>query len=607
MLILVYSNRRLRQQLADTGKFVGHVRSDKFSSTLQALGLSLLLSLKWPLLLMTVAWLLELQDKESELATAIATPAARTAFYFWGLEFLRIALWPNGLVAVHFRWSTHLVSEISKRIVTLEFALLPVAFIVGFFLQLYPREVGGSLGTIAVVLALCAIAHFFHRLPEFVQSKMQVLLQVAVSKETPFWSTFVRKLLTWIPVAGIVTVLFGYTYTAIEMALLLMQTFVLLSCILIVHELGLRWLRITRRQMNFKAQQDKARARDAEVQGGEAEELLENDPDLLDYEGTRLLNLLTLLGGLLGAAFIWAEIFPALGIFDNMTLWHQSAIVDGREVADPVTIADLFKALLIATVGWVVLSRIPNLLEIFLRQKAKMHAASAYAFTRVFQYISTMLLVVIIVGSLGGSWSSMQWAVAALSVGIGFGLQEIVANFISGLIVLFEQPIRVGDIVTVGDVSGKVTKIQMRATTILDFDSRELLVPNKEFITKQLLNWSLSNSVTRRLIQVGVAYGTDMDQALGIVADVAKQHPLVLADPEPLVTFDDFGESSLLISLRYLIEELDKRLIVDSQLRLEINRRFKKAGILIAFPQRDIHIDTTQPLVVKMADSAPAL
>jgi potassium-dependent mechanosensitive channel len=436
---------------------------------------------------------------------------------------------------------------------------------------------------------------------------MQMLLQDTVTKESPFWSTLVRKLLTWIPIAGILAVIFGYTYTSIEIAFLLTRTFILLSCILIFHELGLRWLRVTRRRMTFKAHQEKARAGDAEVEISETDEVLENDPDLLSYEGTRLLNLLTLLGGLLGATLIWAEIFPALGIFDTVKLWHQSAIVEGREVADPVTLADLFKALLIAIVGWVVLSRIPNLLEIFLRQKAKMHAASAYAFTRVFQYISTTLLIVIVVGSLGGSWSSMQWAVAALSVGIGFGLQEIVANFISGLIVLFEQPIRVGDIVTVGDVSGTVTRIQMRATTIRDFDNRELLVPNKEFITKQLLNWSLTDSVTRRMIQVGVAYDTDMDQAMGLVAEVAKKHPLVLPDPEPIITFDEFGESSLLISLRYLIEHLDQRLLVDSQLRLEINRRFKEAGIVIAFPQRDIHLDTMQPLEIRMVESGPAV
>jgi potassium efflux system protein len=207
---------------------------------------------------------------------------------------------------------------------------------------------------------------------------------------------------------------------------------------------------------------------------------------------------------------------------------------------------------------------------------------------------------------LGGSWGQIQWAVAALSVGIGFGLQEIVANFICGLIILFEQPIRVGDTITVGDVSGKVTRINMRATTVRDFDRRELLVPNKEFITNQLLNWSLSDQVTRRILEVGVAYGTDMDKAMAIVRDVALEHPLVLVDPESIITFEEFGDNSLLISLRFFLDQLEQRIIISSDLRLEINRRFNEAGIVVAFPQRDIHFDSSEPIQINMVDSAPA-
>jgi potassium efflux system protein len=132
-----------------------------------------------------------------------------------------------------------------------------------------------------------------------------------------------------------------------------------------------------------------------------------------------------------------------------------------------------------------------------------------------------------------------------------------------------------------------------------------LLVPNKEFITSQLLNWSLSDQVTRRMIQVGVAYGTDMDKALDVVRDVAKKHPLVMADPESMITFDEFGDNSLLISLRYYIEQLDQRLKVDSELRLAINRRFNEEGIVVAFPQRDIHIDASQPLEIRMVEGGP--
>jgi len=164
----------------------------------------------------------------------------------------------------------------------------------------------------------------------------------------------------------------------------------------------------------------------------------------------------------------------------------------------------------------------------------------------------------------------------------------------------------VGDTVTVGDVSGTVTRIQMRATTIRDYDRRELLVPNKQFITSQLLNWSLSDTVTRRLIQVGVDYSTDVDQVIGIVLEIAKRHPLVMVDPPPTVTFDDFGQNGLLISLRYFIEDLEQRSKTDSELRLEINHRLKEAGVTLSAPQRGIKFDTAQPIEIRMLDPDPA-
>jgi len=608
VLLLFFYHPRLRHRLTESGKHVGYVRSDKFTNTVEALGLTLLMSLKWPLLLLTAAWLFEMQEDESELASALYVASLRTAMYFWGLEFLRFSQLPKGLMDSHFRWPASRVALMHARMVILEWMLLPGVFLVIFFLGLYPRTVGGSLGTLAVIFVLVSIAYFFYKVPVFFQSKVHMLFGERVRTENPLWGRVVRRLLFWVPVAAILAVLMGYTYTAIEIALLIFRTFVALGCIIIVHEMGLRWLSLTRRRMAYAVRQEQLKALNEEAEAGGEDEVMESDPDLFNDEGTKLLNLLTLFGGLLGLAWIWAEIFPALGILDSVKLWDRSAVVDGREITSAISLADVFKAVLFATIGWIVLQRIPGLLEIFLRQKMDVSAASAYALTRVFQYATTMLLVIFVMGSLGVSWSSLQWAVAALSLGIGFGLQEIVANFISGLIILFEQPIRVGDTVTVGNVSGTVTRIQMRATTIRDFDRRELLVPNKQFITSELLNWSLSDTVTRRLIQMGVEYGTDVDAAMDVVRDVARKHPLVMTDPRPVVTFDDFGQNSLLVSLRYFIDDLDQCSKTDSELRLEINRRFKEAGIALAVPPREMTLGAAQPLEIKVlnVDAAPS-
>ncbi len=256
VLLLMYFSPRLKRQLADTGKHVGYVRLDNFISTLQALGLSVLLSLKWPLLLMATAWLFEMQDEESELATALYAASVRTAMYLWGLEFLRMTLQPRGLADMHFHWPDNRISLIARHLVKLELVFLPATFMVVFFLSLYPREDGGPLGAMAVILVLLSIADFFRNLPPFVQNKIQVIFREEPTVDSPLWGKLIRNLLFWIPIASILAVLFGYTFSAIEIALLLIETFVLLSCVLILYELGLRWLGLARRRMAFKVRQE---------------------------------------------------------------------------------------------------------------------------------------------------------------------------------------------------------------------------------------------------------------------------------------------------------------------------------------------------------------
>ena len=239
-------------------------------------------------------------------------------------------------------------------------------------------------------------------------------------------------------------------------------------------------------------------------------------------------------------------------------------------------------------------------MEIVLLERIDMAAGIRYTVTTLSGYIIAACGVLLALNVIGASWSQLQWLVAALSVGIGFGLQEIVANFISGLIILFERPIRVGDFVTVGDTDGVVSRIRIRATTIRNLDRKELLVPNKEFITGRLLNWSLSDQTTRILLSVGVAYGSDVRKAMAILVKTARENPAVLEDPEPTVIFETFGDNTLNMVLRCFVESVDYRWPTVSELNQVINEKFEQAGIVIAFPQRDVHLDTSQPLDVRI-------
>jgi potassium efflux system protein len=234
-----------------------------------------------------------------------------------------------------------------------------------------------------------------------------------------------------------------------------------------------------------------------------------------------------------------------------------------------------------------------------------MSQGTRYTVVTLTKYTVVAVGVAWIFSVLGGSWSEIQWIFAALGVGIGFGLQEIVANFISGLIILFERPIRVGDVVTVGNTDGVVTKIRIRATTIRNWDRKELLVPNKNFITQELLNWSLSDQTTRILINVGIAYGSNVERALLIMEEAARENPRVLEDPAPFVVFETFGDNALMLSLRCYIDNIDFRLRTITELNLAINQAMNEAGIEIAFPQRDVHLDTRRPLEIHLQRPSP--
>ncbi|MCB0378689.1 MAG: mechanosensitive ion channel [Bdellovibrionales bacterium] len=205
---------------------------------------------------------------------------------------------------------------------------------------------------------------------------------------------------------------------------------------------------------------------------------------------------------------------------------------------------------------------------------------------------------VIIVGAfislstIGINLSSLTALGAVVGVGIGFGLQNITQNFISGIIILLERPIKKGDIVHVKGISGRVLDIKARSTLILTRDDIVIIVPNSQFITEQVINDSFSGDKLRMHIRVGVAYGSDVEKVTEVLMSVAKDHDKVLQTPPPTVTLDEFGDSSLNFSLRVWTPELWFSDIVLSEIRYEITHRFAQAGVTIPFPQRDLHIKT---------------
>ena len=489
---------------------------------------------------------------------------------------------------------------------------LPIIFITALLLSKGESSVNGGLGRLSLLLTLFLFALLFYRL---IKPKTGLLSSAAAHDNNSFFARtqflwFVISLISIIALSGLIVI--GYVYTATQMTVNLIDTVWLIFAIVLLQQISVRWLLLTQRKyaltQAYERRKELLKKKSIPDDTEEntqtpAIELEEPEVDIasLSEDSLQLLNVVLFVFSVSMLSIIWTEILPALSIFNTVNLWHHVEIVDGVEQMLPVTLSDIALAIFILVLTIVGAKRLPAIIDILLLQNSSISKGNLYTITTLVNYTIVGIGLFTIFNLLGAEWVKLQWLFAALSVGIGFGLQEIVANFISGIIILFERPIRVGDYVSVGENEGIVSKIRIRATTILTIDRKELLVPNKEFITGQLLNWSLSDSTARIIIPIGVAYGSDINLATKILFQVAKENEKVLHDPVPQVLFYSFGDNSLDLQLRCFIGDVDYRLSVVSELNKAINEKFNAADINISFPQRDVHLDVKHPIDIVLS------
>jgi len=609
--IVLLKSHKLRSLLRTTGNQVGNPRTDKFLYTFQALLLTLLLAVPWPLLLYVTGWQLGDAIEATDFPKALSHALLWVAPAFFYLQVFRTLCTPDGLAKAHFHWPEQSLVMLRRQLMRLTITFLPTVFLAVLTLNLSALPTGAGIERLAFVLVLASLAVFFYRL--FLPG--QGPLQFYMTSNSR--SLFNRLRYLWllmslaVPFTLAILAVAGYHYTAGILTGSLIETMWLILMLVVVHQMVARWLLLTRHRLAYKAAvkrreaaRSAAQARETAAPGGEGIADIVEEPviDLvaLSDESRKLLNMAMVLIGIIGVWITWSDVLPAFAYLDKITLWHHAVVVNGESQQVPLTLADALLAFIIAIGTFVAARRFPALLEIVLLQLIHMSPGSRYTAITLSRYFLAGAGTLLVVGMLGGSWGQVQWLIAALGVGIGFGLQEIVANFISGLIILFERPIRVGDYVSVGDTDGHVTRIQIRATTIQTRDRKELLVPNKEFITGRLLNWSLSDQITRIIIPVGIAYGSDVDQAMALITEAARENSHVLADPPPFTGFEVFGDNSLNLNLRCFIDSIEYRLSTISELHQAINRKLNAAGIVIAYPQRDLHLDTTRPLDIRI-------
>jgi potassium efflux system protein len=314
-----------------------------------------------------------------------------------------------------------------------------------------------------------------------------------------------------------------------------------------------------------------------------------------------------------GLWLVWADVTPALNILDRVVLWrttveqvelndeteHVSPLATEKHVMVgqtvkrqlPVTAADLGMAMLIMAMAVIAGRNIPGLVEVILHEHLSVDAGVRFAATCLVRYAIFVAGVGFAFAQIRVGWNNVQWLVAAASVGLGFGLQEIFANFVSGLILLFERPMRVGDVVTVGDTTGTVSRIRFRATTIVDGDRKELIVPNKEFITGKLLNWTLSDRVNRFAVKVMVGSNNDPQRIRRLLLEIAALQPTLLQDPAPTASLEELSGGQTFV-VRAFLPSLDGRANAINDLYMMIHKRFEAEGIEMPRPSQEVFLRT---------------
>ena len=518
----------------------------------------------------------------------------RMAGYWWFFNVWYAIYRPNGIFVRHFGFAQNDAEKfrsVVKRIIVAVILLLNTSVFSNVMDNGLANDVLGELNTIAALI-FCVVMiapRFNSALRSFEKSQ---------SKRNNVVVKTIQVLLQLIPVGLIVLVALGYYYTALNLIQHMINSYIAWCVWFILRQTVYRGITVSSRRLAHRRLQEKRRQKSEDLNESPSSDdvvlvTAQEEGLALNEVRSQLLRFADLfIWTALFAIFyfVWSDLITVASYLRDITLWQQSSQVDGVSVTESITLFNLLVALVIIAITYVLVRNISGILEVLVFSRVKLSQGTPYTITTLLTYVIVAIGGAWAFATLGMSWSKLQWLFAALSVGLGFGMQEIFANFVSGIILLFERPIRVGDTVTINDITGTVAKIRIRAITIIDPDRKEVIVPNKSFVTGQVTNWALSNTVTRLIVNIGVAYGSDLALVKRLLLQAANEQPGILKDPEPHALFLSFGASTLDHELRVYVGQLSERTSVTDALNRRINELFAENNIDIAFNQLDVFI-----------------
>jgi potassium efflux system protein len=595
-LLLHNSKRRhLHNEISELAKPVGRVTQDDISYTLKALGLSFLAAVIYLLPLLALVWLFYVPSWEHPHAAAAGAASITVSQNLLVILFIHQLCRPQGVLCCHFARDPKITTEASRALTTFGSFFIPVSAVVLFCNHFSDPLISAGFGRFLFMICCVLLTIMLLRITSTYQ------------RHSRFEANQLRwfKLFSWtvvmVPLVALAAAFSGYYYSGRVLLSLVSDSLILAGLFWLIYIFAYRYMAIQERRLAYErakarraeliAQREKEREKEknAEDRGSERAievEEYEVNVDLLKAQALRLIRISLLVGFAFALMAIWKEVLSALTWLDDIVVWQTQR----GDLDIDITLKNMLASAVTLGMTFVIARNLPSLIELAILQRLTLEPGVGFAISTLTRYGATLVGALWGFSIIGFEWSKLQWLVAALGVGLGFGLQEIFANMVSGLIILFERPIRPGDTVTIDNLSGTVSKIHIRATTIVDWDRKEIVIPNKTFITQQFVNWSLSDGITRIVIKVGVAYGSDVDLVEKLLREAIRDCYHVLDTPEPSVFFLGFGNSTLDFEVRVFTAELGQRLPVTHRMHQLINAKFNDHGVTIAFPQLDVHM-----------------
>ena len=576
LALFLHARRRTFMAIQRTfSRRMGNVRHDTLTLTPTALGLSLLQVMPLPVLMGVTGLALLTGDGHSIGVSNLGSAFIVTAFA-WLLLSLAIQIHrPHNIAVTHFRWPPAQCRKVQKQLIKLRAVMVPLLLTVSLAKN-QPTDLNQDILGMTLLMAGSLLQGW-------------MLFRLMQESSYLFGSRVLHIMLTLalvtIAFAQLILTAAGYYYSTLILQFQLAGTLYMVGGAVLLQALVIRSLNVAERRLAFtRALKKRAASKD-----GENVEEPNLDLATINQQSLRLLNALMMVGLFIGLYWFWKDLFALLNVLDNVTLWEFAADQEGGEPFT-VRLSDLLLSLVTLVTSFILARNLPGLLEMTLLSRMKLRAGSSYAMTTLLSYTITCVGFIMALSLLGASWVKLQWLIAALGIGIGIGLQEIVANFVAGLIILFERPIRIGDTITLGELNGEVSRIRIRSTTVKDWDNKEIIIPNKLLMGEKLINWSLSNPIVRIILPFQVAHGTDPKLVQKLLHQAAKEHDRIVEQPETLVLLMEYSNSSLMYELRTHVAHVDDRLPVRDELNARVQELFKEHGVNVAYPKQDIFL-----------------